>query len=268
MNLKNRVVYIAGPITGRLDTYKQEFAEAEKHLADQGAVVLNPAVLPIGLKSHQSYMNICLPMLREAEVLVLLPGWRHSKGAMAEYEEAGRLGIVSYPFQPIATGPLSVDEPANDNVPASEREDDLTWLVRETKGEWFGNSTHIARDGLDDYLWANEPRLPDEYHWFTKAQYLTRKAELQNKPSWADAPEWAEWLCQSDDGMWFWLAREPRLNDAGWETNHVSRSAYAAGDQVEEHIIGDWRDTLERRPVPANDNASHHDVAIGRPADE
>lgn len=145
--------------------------------------------------------------------------------------------------------------PANDNhEPTAEQlRWHLAWLVRETKGEWFGNSTHIARDGLEDYLWASKSveemvrRYPG-YHWFTKAEYLARKAELQNKPSWDEAPSWAEWLCQRDDGMWFWLVREPRLSDAGWETNHESRSAYAAGDQVEKHIIGDWRDTLERRP--------------------
>lgn len=144
--------------------------------------------------------------------------------------------------------------PANDNhEPTAEQlRGHLAWLVRETKGEWHGMATHIARDGADDYLWACAIHLMAEYpnhNWFSKAEYLARKAELQNKPSWDEAPSWAEWLCQRDDGMWFWLVREPRLSDAGWETNHESRSAYAAGDQVEEHIIGDWRDTLERRPA-------------------
>lgn len=132
-------------------------------------------------------------------------------------------------------------------------EEDLTWLVRETKGEWFGNSTHIARDGLEHYLWASKSveemvhRYPG-YHWFTKAEYLASEAELQNKPSWSDAPEWANWLCQRDDGMWFWCIEEPRVSEDGWETSHEARAAHPSGDQVPENVLGDWRDTLERRP--------------------
>jgi hypothetical protein len=38
-------------------------------------------------------MNICLPMLREADVIALLPGWQASKGVAMEIEEAARLGI-------------------------------------------------------------------------------------------------------------------------------------------------------------------------------
>ncbi|WP_421173738.1 DUF4406 domain-containing protein [Aeromonas enteropelogenes] len=87
------IVYIAGSITARLDAYKAVFAEAERILERQGVIVLNPAMLPIGLRSHESYMNICLPMLREADELVLLPGWQCSKGVRMEIEEANRLGI-------------------------------------------------------------------------------------------------------------------------------------------------------------------------------
>jgi hypothetical protein len=93
MNVRGKIVYLAGPITGQLDTYAQAFAEGERHLTQEGAVVLNPAMLPLGLRSHTSYMNICLPMLREADVMALLPGWQASKGVAMEIEEAARLGI-------------------------------------------------------------------------------------------------------------------------------------------------------------------------------
>ena len=125
-------------------------------------------------------------------------------------------------------------------------ETDLDWLARETEGEWFGNSTHIARDGLSDYLWANEPRLPHcrgrhRYHWFTKAQYLERKAELQNKPSWSDAPEWGEWLAQDEDGEWKWLAGLPGKYVDGWTAVKIKGCCKGSA-------LGDWRDTLEKRP--------------------
>lgn len=32
-----------------------------------------------------------------------------------------------------------------------------------------------------------------------KSEWLARRAELQNKPSWADAPEWANWLAQDEE---------------------------------------------------------------------
>lgn len=96
--MKGIITYIAGPISGRLNTYEQEFAAAAQHLMELGAVVLNPAMLPIGLKSHQSYMNICLPMLREADSVVMLPGWQESKGAQMELDEARRIGMPVWHF--------------------------------------------------------------------------------------------------------------------------------------------------------------------------
>lgn len=33
------------------------------------------------------------------------------------------------------------------------------------------------------------------------------------KPDWKDAPDWAMWLAQDDDGEWGWFANEPILHD-------------------------------------------------------
>lgn len=105
--MKGTIAYIAGPITGHYN-YESNFAIAAEHLKSRGAIVLNQAMLPIGLKSHQSYMNICLPMLREAETIVMLPGWRDSKGALMEYDEARRLEMPAYQFMPCPAPILEV----------------------------------------------------------------------------------------------------------------------------------------------------------------
>lgn len=144
--------------------------------------------------------------------------------------------------------------------PAQPAEDDLTWLVRETKGEWFGNSTRIARDGLEDYLWAGPSvqkmvhRYPG-YHWFTKEQYLARRAELQGKPSWAGAPEWVTHMAQCYDGRWLFL-RCGELGTVTWKANKILGPAGPFGE-----VLGDWRDTLESRPEAATE--SPVDMAMG-----
>ena len=84
-----RKVYIAGKITGD-PTYRQKFAEAEKHLHElaartlpEGAVILNPAILPEGM-AYENYMEICRAMIRVSDEVVFLPDWQDSPGALEE----------------------------------------------------------------------------------------------------------------------------------------------------------------------------------------
>ena len=55
----------------------------QKKLEEQGYIVLNPVELPEGMKPT-SYMNICIPMLQEADAIYLLKNWRSSQGANIE----------------------------------------------------------------------------------------------------------------------------------------------------------------------------------------
>lgn len=87
-------VFLSGPISSRLETYKAEFDDAARIVSEAGHLPLNPATLPIGME-NRDYMRICLAMLDSADLLLQLPGWGESTGAIAEHNVAMKTGIES-----------------------------------------------------------------------------------------------------------------------------------------------------------------------------
>jgi hypothetical protein len=80
--------YISGPMRGKPDYNRHEFRDAEAALRawlDDGHVVINPAGNPGG---EPAYTAPDLRQVLDADVLVLLPGWRDSEGARHEVELA------------------------------------------------------------------------------------------------------------------------------------------------------------------------------------
>ncbi|AOT26997.1 nucleoside 2-deoxyribosyltransferase [Vibrio phage VaK] len=90
--MKQKKIYIAGPMTGLPEFNKPEFFKAEFKLRCDNYTVLNPAILPDGLQHHE-YMEICLPMVRVSNAVYMLKGWEKSKGAVMEHEYAKDLGL-------------------------------------------------------------------------------------------------------------------------------------------------------------------------------
>lgn len=86
-------IYISGAIRGCTDTYPQTFARAQKYLEEQGHIVINPAVLPTGLKEDR-YMPICLAMIDGADAIFMLSNWERSRGASLEKAYAEYQGKV------------------------------------------------------------------------------------------------------------------------------------------------------------------------------
>lgn len=76
-------IYISGSITSCIDTYRQKFAKVQKMLEEQGHIVINPAMLPVGL-DWDKYMPICLSMINGADAIFLFGNWENSKGALLE----------------------------------------------------------------------------------------------------------------------------------------------------------------------------------------
>lgn len=92
------IAYISGPMTGRPGFNRQAFMDCEGRLARRGWEVRNPARVRLGEDATWAdYMRVDIPMLCEAQCVVLLDGWEHSDGARLEYTIAVALGIPARP---------------------------------------------------------------------------------------------------------------------------------------------------------------------------
>lgn len=61
------------------------------------------------------------------------------------------------------------------------------------------------------------------------------------KPSWSDAPEWANWLAMDEDGRWYWFEHQPEYaSDGVWRDYEDGRYETAIK-------LVDAEDTLEER---------------------
>ena len=125
-------------------------------------------------------------------------------------------------------------------------------MSNETDLDWLALSVRVWLEGAN-YVCVNHTDGGHVFHehnrncaiWFTKDQWLARREELQNKPSWADAPEWGEWLAQDDSGDWYWYASKPTNPGmkSWWPAPGANNVQCGKGE-----VLGEWCDTLEKRP--------------------
>ncbi|QHC08942.1 hypothetical protein GRF56_16825 [Aeromonas veronii] len=127
---------------------------------------------------------------------------------------------------------------------------ELTWLARNVHA-FEGGKNFITVSG-DLYFYRDKP--PHGIS-FSRDEWLARRAELQNKPSWAGAPEWATHLAQGAGGDWKWFSGAPEPSNSAWEGGHLGIQSKWAGKTNFGEVLGDWRDTLERRPVDLSEPA-------------
>lgn len=134
---------------------------------------------------------------------------------------------------------------------AQQVDDDLTWLARNTH-KWPdivpGRAVAAAFVSDSSVRWLEYPPV-DWDGCYRKHEWLARRAKLQNKPSWKDAPKWATALTQDsamEDGLgaWWWHEFAPTECERTWSSQG---RAYPAKERGE--VLGDWRDTVEQRPV-------------------
>lgn len=101
--LRNRRVFISGPMTGIEHYNAPEFARAHAICKESGAMyVYDPSWAWMMEPStanfdHEYYMRKCISELTRRDepyhVLLQLPGWRESEGCRLEYEVAVACGI-------------------------------------------------------------------------------------------------------------------------------------------------------------------------------
>lgn len=96
-----RHYYISGPMTGIKDYNRPAFMEAEEFLrrADGSAAITNPATLFDGdgiEREWRDYMIGDLAALLKCNAIVLLRGWKESRGARLEQRIADDLGYDQF----------------------------------------------------------------------------------------------------------------------------------------------------------------------------
>lgn len=98
------------------------------------------------------------------------------------------------------------------------------------------------------------------------------------KPSWSDAPAWAEWLACDFSGRWYWFEIEPHIdpdyheesddNDSNsmvWINHQGTEFDYAHAIADEDWAADNWKETLEQRPskqIEINQPDKHKRVTL------
>lgn len=93
-------VFISGPMTGIKDFNYPAFNEKAAELRAEGLSVFNPAELFGGdsARDRSDYIREDIAALLDSESVVLLPGWRASRGATLEHDLAVELLLdITYP---------------------------------------------------------------------------------------------------------------------------------------------------------------------------
>ena len=91
--LRDKFVYVAGPVSGIEDFNRSAFERAEYVIKECDGFPMSSRQLPEGM-SQAAYMDICFAMIRASELLYMLRGWENSKGAVAEHAYALKIEKV------------------------------------------------------------------------------------------------------------------------------------------------------------------------------
>lgn len=102
--MKQKTIYIAGPMSGLPEFNHPAFFEAEARLAfaHKGARIINPARNDIGSwdgmskeQIWQAFIRISVKQIAESDMIYMLEDWQLSEGATIEHSLAAILGLAT-----------------------------------------------------------------------------------------------------------------------------------------------------------------------------
>ncbi len=89
----HRTVYLAGPVSNRVDGNRAAFKSTAMTLAHMGFVVISPHEIDIDPSTPwDDAMPVCIAAMMRARAVVVMGGWRSSRGARVEARLARSLG--------------------------------------------------------------------------------------------------------------------------------------------------------------------------------
>ena len=132
-------------------------------------------------------------------------------------------------------------------------ETDLGWLARNVHNWPAGHQGWCYvisnRDGTKGVATSLIGQVDCPWVRIEKQEWLARRAGLQNKPSWDDFGESAKFMAQDSDGAWMAFEIEPTAKSHVWSAMRGWCGYAREGrDRCRGEVLGDWRDTLEKRP--------------------
>ena len=92
--LKDKIVFISGPMSGKPGLNFDAFFEMENTLLkNTQCKVINPARNPAGL-CYEEYMAINFQSISQSDIILLLDGFEHSPGSLRELQKALEYGCT------------------------------------------------------------------------------------------------------------------------------------------------------------------------------
>jgi len=92
-----RKVYLSGPVRGMPDLNRPAFDLAGKFADGRGWLSVNPHDLTFTDPDDiREVMDECVGALLRCDAILMLPGWRRSDGALAEWRLALAVGMPAY----------------------------------------------------------------------------------------------------------------------------------------------------------------------------
>lgn len=97
--IKGRLVYLSGPMSHKPGWNFLAFRDAAEGLLNNGALWVSDPSENGSDGDWEEFLALDIPRVCAAEVVVVLPGWRQSRGATLEVTIAATLGkpVLHYP---------------------------------------------------------------------------------------------------------------------------------------------------------------------------